>query len=379
MTQPPVAAESLPENQTPELPAPIGRITIVGVLAIVAGVALVPLIMGGPSKSFPGQLTARIVPVTVDRAGVLTEWLVDEGDPIQIGDSLANVSVSELVEERNRLKEDIARLTTDLERANAQAELDLEWRLKDINAEIFTARIQSAELLEEKYRHEMEQVALSDLLNDNTTALWAPRDSVYDAVSLQKTDSPSSRLNTVLRVEAANNSAVVCQAQVEMCEEQVELLEELKDSLPDRVRRSVGVDVIEGQLADAQARLDELMEDESATTISSEVIGQAGVFLREVGDHVFPGDRIVEIFDDVRRYVTVDVPSSHVDTFTVGKSVGLNFPGNIERKGRIVNVAPQAITPGQGQESLVRVQIEPAGILWPSVPIDSQVMVHRPK
>ncbi len=378
MVQPPVAADSLPENQAPDLPAPIGRIAIVGVLAIVTGVALVRVIMGGPAESFPGQVTARIVPLTADRAGVLSEWLVEEGQAIQIGDSLATISVSALVEEQSRLEQDIARLTVDLERTLAQAELDLEWRMKDINAEIFTARLQSAELLEEKYRHEMEQVALSDLLNDNSTALWASNDSVYEAVSLQKTDAQASRLSTVMRVEAANNSAEVCEAQVEMCEEQVESLEDLKESLPDRIRRSVGVDVIERQLAAAQTRLDQLLEDESEATLHSDVIGQTGVFLRQVGDFVSPGDRIVEIFDDVQRYVTVDVPSSHVDQFTLGGDVALTFPGGVKRTGRIVNVAPQAITLAPGAESSVRVHIDPSGVLWPSVPIDSQVMVSEP-
>jgi len=42
-------------------------------------------------------------------------------------------------------------------------------------------------------------------------------------------------------------------------------------------------------------------------------------------------------------------------------------------------VAPQAMTLTPGAESIVRVQVEPSGVLWPSVPIDSQVMVHGPK
>lgn len=375
MEQPPVAAESLPSNAPPDLPAPLRRIAIVGLLAIAAGMGVVRLLNGRAKESFPGQVTARIVPLTANHSGILTEWFVQEGTPVRIGDELASISITELVDEKDRLEQEIARLSVDLERGLAQAELDLEWRLKDINAEIFDARLQSAELLEEKYRHEMEQVALSDLLKDRSTALWASNDSVIDAVSMRKSDSEGERLSAVLRVEAANNSAEVCEAQVEMCEEQVEALEELKESLPDRIRKSAGVEAIERQLLAAQTRLDQLNEDEAHITLTSEVIGHTGVFHRKRGDYVSPGDRIVEIFDDVQRYVTVEIPSSHVDKFPIGADVQLRFPGDEMRTGRVVYLAPQAIKLSPEAESSVKVQVEPSGVLWPSVPIDSQVMV----
>ncbi|MCA9073962.1 MAG: hypothetical protein KDA93_02930 [Planctomycetaceae bacterium] len=376
MEQPPVAVESLPELETPDLPAPLRRIVLVGVLSIASGLGVVRLMMGRTSQSFPGQVTARIVPLTADRAGVLSAWLVEEGAQVRIGDELASISITSLVEEKTQLEQDIARLNVDLERGLAQAELDLEWRLKDINADIFSARLQSAELLEEKYQHEMEQVALSELLKDNSTTLWATNDSVIDAVSVRKPDMRESRLSTVLRVEAANNSAEVCGAQVELCEEQVEALEELKDSLPDRIRKSLGIESIERQLVTAQTRLDQLNDGESELTLTSTVIGQTGVFLREQGDYVSPGDRIVEIFDDVQRYVTADIPSSCVDDYSVGTTVVLSFAGNEQRTGRVVMVAPQAVSRTPGAESSVRVHVEPSGVLWPSVPIDSQVMVR---
>ncbi len=378
MVQPTAGADALHEQHTPDLPASVRRIAAVGVLAIVAGAALVRVIMGGPAQSFPGQVTARIVPVAAEQSGIVTQWLVAEGETVRMGDPLVSLTIAELVEERTRLEQDIARLTLDLERTVAQAELDLEWRMKDINADIFTTRLQSAELLEQKYRHEMEQVALSDLLKDHSTTLWGANDSVYDTVSLREGDKQAGRLSTVLRVEAATNAADVCGAQVEMCEEQVEALEDLKEALPDRIRRSIGVEAIERQLAAAQTRLDELNSDEQQSTLVSNVIGQAGVFLRQVGDRVSPGDRIVEIFDDVQRYVMIDVPSSHVDQFTIDRKVALTFAGNVQRTGRVGHVAPQAITRIPGQESVVRVHVDPSGVLWPSVPIDSQVMVSVP-
>ncbi|MGE0374304.1 MAG: HlyD family secretion protein [Planctomycetaceae bacterium] len=346
--------------------------------ALTAGCAAVWIARGGPSVVYRGQITARIIPVTAEQDGVLVRWHVAEGDPIRIGDAIVSISNPSLVETRRQLEQQIARLSVDLDRALAQADLDLEWRIKDVNAEIFNARLQSAELLEEKYRHEMERVALADVLTSNSTALWMPKDTVFDSIVLQDSENQQGRLSAVLRVEAAANSADVCSAQVEMCEEQVEALEHLRDSLPERVRRSVGADVVERQLEAARQSLELLSAEQPEMTITSTVIGQAGVFVRKPGDYVRTGDRIIEIFDDVLRYVVVDVPSGGVDAFKAGREFPLTFPGGVERRGRVIRVAPQAVATNSGGETVVRVHLEPAGLLWPRLPIESQILVGVP-
>jgi multidrug efflux pump subunit AcrA (membrane-fusion protein) len=378
MVMPSGAPAPSPDASTPELPAPPWRILLFGLLAVIAGLAVAFLTQRGPSVSYAGRITARLVPLTAERDGLLTEWLVEEGDAVRIGDPIAALSNSALIDRREQLELELVRLKLDLDRALAQAELELEWRIKDVNAEIFTARLQSAELLEEKYRHEMEKVALSDVLNNNSTALWAPKDSAFDSIVLKDADDPAGRLNTVLRAEAASNSADVCTAQVEMCEEQLALLEELKESLPERVRRSVGVDFIEQQIDELQSKREQLANEQPHVVMTSKVIGQAGVFRHKPGDYVSVGDMIVAIFDDVQRSVVVDVPSAEVDRFKVGKELPLRFPGNVERTGRVVRVAPQAVPSESDKGTVVRVHLEPAGLLWPQVPIESQVMVCVP-
>lgn len=362
----------------PDRPASPRRIALSAILALAAGCGAVLLARGGPSITFRGRITARLIPVTAEQDGLLVRWHLAEGDPIRIGDPIVSLANPSLIERRRQLEQRIAELDVALDRALAQAELDLEWRIKDVNAAIFDARLQSAELLEEKYRHEMERVALTDALTSNATALWTPRDTVFDSIVLQDAENQQGRLSTVLRVEAAANSADVCSAQVEMCEEQVATLESLRDSLPERVRRSVGVDIVERQLDAARMELEEISAAEPEITITSSVIGQAGVFFRKPGDYVRTGDRIVEIFDDVQRYIVVDVPSTQIDVFKVGREFPLIFPGNVQRAGRVVRVAPQAVAAGGTDETVVRIHLEPAGLLWPHLPIESQVLVGVP-
>ncbi len=354
------------------------RMIAVGAMALIAGVLTIRFADRGPRAQYQGQITARTIPLVAESEGRLSRQLVAEGAPIRIGDPVVTISNTSLNERREQLEQDLARLRVDLDRALAQADLDLEWRIKDVNAAIFAARLQSAELLEEKYRHEMEKVALADILTSNATALWMPKDSVFDAVVMQDSENQQGRLSTVLRAEAASNSAEVCSAQVEMCEEQVEKLEALRDSLPERVRRSVGVDVVERQIGLIEDQLEETSADRDEVTITSPVIGQTGIFLRQPGDYVRVGDRIVEIFDDVHRLIVVEVPSREVGPFKVGEEFPLTFPGGVERMGRVTRIAPQAIASATSDETVVRVQLEPAGLLWPHVPIESQVVVSVP-
>ena len=365
-----VASRS-PDAQPSALPAPLWRILLFGALALTAGTGLAYLATRSHHETYAGTLTARVVPITADRAGVISQWHVAEGESLLIGQSLASMADPTLTHRRRELDSSITRLQAELDRAIAKADLDLDWRMKDVTQTIFAARLQSAEYLEEKHLHEMEKVALTDLLTHGSTAFVASNDTVVDSLVLKESNAQTSRLNTVLRLEAATNATEVCTAQVELCDEQVEWLEELKETLPERVRKSVGVDMAEQELETAQAERDELEDAVAETTIASPAIGRAGVFFKRVGDYVTVGEPIVEVLDDSQRLIAVDVPSEKVAGFTIGREVSVIFPGDVRRAGRVIRVAPQAVSRGDasGIGSVVRIHIEQAGVIWPTVPI----------
>jgi hypothetical protein len=177
----------------------------------------------------------------------------------------------------------------------------------------------------------------------------------------------------VLQLEAATNATEVCAAQVELCDEQIGWLEELKEALPERVRRSLGVDTIELRLETARDERTNLEDVESLSTITSSAIGRAGVFFKRAGDYVAVGEPIVEVLDDSQRFVVLDVPSERIADFTIGRELALTFPGGVSRSGRVVRVAPQAVHDQQNAGAVVRVHVEQAGVVWPSVPIGARV------
>src|SRR5690606_19549970 len=173
----------------------------------------------------------------------------------------------------------------------------------------------------------------------------------------------------------ATNATEVCAAQVQLYDEQVSRLEELNEALPQRVRRSAGIDSIEQRLEAARDEREALENVESLSTISSSAIGRVGVFSKRTGDYVAVGEPIVEVLDDSQRFVVLDVSSEKLSGFAVGDELTIIFPGDARRSGRVVRIAPQAVPQGDtsGAGSIVRVHVEQAGKVWPSVPIGARV------
>jgi multidrug efflux pump subunit AcrA (membrane-fusion protein) len=370
-----VCSQTRFDEQRPALPAPLWRIVLFGVVALACGGGLAYLAVRAPAQTFPGTLSARIVPITSERAGVISQWHLAEGDAVKLGQPLASMADSSVDRRRQELDAEITRLEWDLDQALAKADLELDWRLKEVHQTIFAARLQSAEYLEQKYLHEMEKVALTDLLTHGTTAFATSPDTVIDSLVLKDSTNRAPRLQTVLRLEAAANAAEVCSAQIELCDEQVSRLEELKETLPERVRRSVGVDSLEQRLNAVRNERKTLANAESLSVIHSAAIGRAGIFFKRPGDHVAVGEPIVEILDDSQRFVVLDVPSQMVSDFTIGREVNVAFPGGLKRQGRVVRVAPQAVSQADvaGAGSIVRIHVEQAGTVWPNVPIGARV------
>jgi multidrug efflux pump subunit AcrA (membrane-fusion protein) len=370
-----VSVQAPPDEQRPMLPAPLWRILLFGAIALACGGGLASLATRAPSQTFPGTLSARIVPVTSERAGVISQWHVAEGDAVEPGQELASIADPSIDRRRHELDAQVIRLKSERDQALAKADLELDWRMKDVQETIFAVRLQSAEYLEEKYLREMEKVALTELLTHGATAFTATPDTVIDSLVLKESTDRASRLNTMLRLEAATNATEVCSAQVELCDEQVNWLEELKEALPERVRRSVGVDFIEERLDASRDERKSLQNVESQSVINSSAIGRAGIYFKRVGDYVAVGEPIVEVLDDSQRFIVLEVPSQMVSEFTIGRELDLTFSGNVRRKGRVVRVAPQAVRQADvaGAGSIVRVYVEQAGMVWPNVPIGARV------
>ena len=102
----------------------------------------------------------------------------------------------------------------------------------------------------------------------------------------------------------------------------------------------------------------------------------SGVRMRLVDEDSMPaGEVMLKILHTDRRFVVVYVPTRRVTELQQGNEVGLTFPGGELYEGRVTDLPMLADVVTPGGESLVAVRLEPAGRLWPQVPIGSQIDV----
>lgn len=364
----------------PELPASPGRIVLFSVTALVLGIGLACWIETPRGPVCHGVLMARTTTITAKSKGILHKLAADEGASVGINDPLVEIMDESLDRRILSKSQEIASLQSELQRTLAATELEMTWRLRTLESEICDIQLRSASFLKEKYNFELQQSMLNDVLAGDEFAMANAPESLFKSVVIDEHMPPGSRMATVFEMEMAANAAEVSAAQVEICDVRQKQLEQLRESLPQQIRRTQGVDVAEANLAQAQAELDRLQHQQRELVIASPSIGRVGVFHHQLGDQIVPGDRIVELLDDSQRYLVVSVPSHDITEFSIGTTVELEFPGSQVRTGNVTNVAPQA-QPSQSfnvlkDDATVLIHVEPTGRLWPSVPIGSRVMVR---
>jgi multidrug resistance efflux pump len=289
---------------------------------------------------------------------------------------LISLADGELQAEIARSQAEITTRTSELQQAQALADVDLAWRIKELEAEIADAQLRAADYLKEKFNHELERSMWNDVLAEHETVMFDQGDAIFKSIVLKSRLPSEQRLNAALRAETASNAVEVSAAQVEICDQRLTLLRQLKVELPQRIRDKAGVGVAEQRLAESQAELARLQARETQLTVESPAVGTVGVFRREPGDQLQPGDPIVELLDDAQRWLVIDVPSTQITRFEPDARLIVTFPGGQAREGHVVHIAPQARPVTEGADAVVSVRAEQIGRLWPTVPIGSQVDVR---
>jgi multidrug resistance efflux pump len=327
---------------------------------------------------FAAYLETHTTPVTAEHPGRVEALAKSEGDRITIGDPLLNLTDSQLMREIQLQKDEVARTEIQLNQCLAEADLDLQWRTNDLDDKIIDYQLRSAGYLKEKYDFELQKSMLADMLSSNLTAALPDPESLIGSLMVEDRLPRVEEMTTALKLETVSNATDVSSAQVEICEQQLKRLEQVKQSLPATVRRRAGVDAAEATLARAKAMLEQTEGRRTELTVASTAVGKVGVYRVKVGDHVQPGQTIVELLDDARRFLRVEVPSSKISELKVAQNVDITFPGGGKRTGRIQLIAPQAIPTdpnSHGAESLILVRVEQTGELWPDLPVGTRVDV----
>jgi multidrug resistance efflux pump len=377
----PVASSSPTPNAPPVTAgssASLWRTLLPALLALASGVAAAAWFEHRAASTIHAHLAVRTTFITAERTGRVLRLEAAEGERITPGSPLVVLSDSEL-ESKLRAAEDLVEsLTLEARQAKLHADLELAMHQQDLDDSIFLAQVESAGFLKQKYDHELTRSMLADLLSAHESAIWDNGDPLFKEIVLSQRLPSSQRMATVLQMEQASNQAEISAALVEISDQRITTLTKLKESLPARIQESCGVTIAEDRLKQAQADLDQLAARQPEVVVASPACGQVGVFRRHAGDELRPGDPIVELLDDSKRYLIAEVPSQRIHEFAPGHRVTLAFPGGEEREGRIVHIAPQAEPRDLSQRAvdpIVKVEIEQCGRHWPTVPIGSRIDV----
>ena len=373
---PKLASQTVVEaSETAELPAPIGRTVLLCIVALIVGTAIVAWLGQSTAGTYVGYLHAAKSEVRATCDGRLEKIVVSEGQLVEPGATVAVLHRTELANRIAVARRDAETAEKALARASARAEIDLAWRLKQLEEELLDNRLRSAELLQSRFDQELKQQAWDEYLREGSQT-GSDSARPLGKVSHETSDVPAGRIRALVEKEAAANAAEVNQVQIQLCEKRIAELEALKSQLQGQVRRAIGVEQAEAQLALSNEALAALESQATEANVVADAFGLVGVYAKQPGAQVAEGDVLVEILNEEDRFLLVEIPSRRLPEFRDGGIVLLTFPTGDERRGTVEQIPPQAIHCGLSEpDATVTLRITPTSKLWPNVPIGSAVTV----
>lgn len=360
--------------------ASIYRVLLLLLLALTAGSSVTLWIEKSRYEKFSGYLQARLRTVASPREAKIARLLVSPGAEVAAGQPLVVLEDASFESRMRDKRHEVTSLEIELTRTRAALEVELDLQQRDISDRIFETKWRSAQLLRRQIFAPSEspfsgQVVGGDGGWQSFTPRGGLRSAAFDEGDVRRTSSES------LLPTPAGSPLQVSRAELDLCNDHICALEKMSRELPDKVARSMGIDLVEARLAHAQAELSALADEQRELTLVAEAAGLVGVFHKSVGDRVLAHEPIVQVLDEEQPFLVLQFPSPRISDFAPGTVVDLRFPGGRKGKGRVEAIPPQTsdmpAEPGASRETVITAHVDPVGSLWPSLPFGSVVEVRR--
>jgi multidrug efflux pump subunit AcrA (membrane-fusion protein) len=361
----------------PAPPASRSRTIMLSLMVLFAGIKFTGWIETSGAESFRAVLHAHSTTITADRNTRILKLLVEEGGRAEIETPIVVLADEGLTAKRQAQQDEVDSRRIDYSKANAQAKMDLIWRIKQLDAEILELQLRSAEFLKHKFDVDVETTAWSEVLPKSQQVVSPTEpDAVFRTVEYETATLGRLQIEALLRRSVAWNASEVAAVQIQLCEDRLKELEKLKADLPATIRLSAGVVEAERRYKQAVDELTEIENQQQQITLTASAYGTVGVFRKAIGEKVSAGEPIVEILDHDRKFLVMHFPSEKLSKIAEGDEVSLRFSGGAERIGVIQSMPPQTEkTPAGNHDDRIAIRIEEFGKLWPNVPIGSAVEV----
>ena len=292
-----------------------------------------------------------------------------------------------------------------LKRAEAQAAIELEWRNRDLERELTDLRLR----VTQREQATTQSLAVDTHAASSRRALSTPVSTISSGKPVSEahhrpagilffgasgqttslaTNGSASPLQPVpmpvpVRVAEATQNGVgsdipsmnLTDTLLDTLRSEQAHLESVRLTLRDTISEAAGVASLKAHLTDATQQLVAMKSVSREVNVDSPVYGTVGQVRFRQGDDMQSGEVMIRILHTDRRYIMVYLPTRRIHEMQPGHEVELLFPGHQEYRGQIVDVPLLAEESGPSGDSLAAVRIEPAGRLWPAVPVGSQVDV----
>ncbi|MCH9653833.1 MAG: hypothetical protein K0U86_12170 [Planctomycetes bacterium] len=350
------------------------RALIILVAALVGGIGCARWVNSIRVETYVGSLQAPKTIIIAKNDAVIQEIYVKEGQVVSSGEIVVALFDHSLDQNWKAKQQELIALEAELEQSKAKTEVELALRNKEIESEVFNAKLKSSQYLKEQYIHQITNLAWQDFLQDyDSLSSNGSSEEVFRSLVYESRLPDENRITAMLRQESARNSAEVFSARVKLCEEQMAELKAIQKKLPNQIRLAMGVEVMMNRLVRVKSELKHIESQRDALMLKAGGYGKIGIFEKEIGDPVKKGAPIVELFDKEHPFLIVEVPSRKISLFNKGTEVKIGFSGNKKGTGIVQKISEQAIQkPGLG-ESVILVTVEPTGRLWPELPMGTTV------
>ena len=390
-------------RQSSTLPASPLRTMSLLIVALLIGFCSVYLLGRRHNEPLTGILSADITTIRVPAASRLTSVQIKAGEEVFSGQPLLTLEKLEhlaFIEAQEHLVRDLER---EVKRVEAQAAIELEWRTRDLNRELSNVRQRVAlreldgrtanRVPDGKPNRLQDGVPVRSVSSSNAAPLNStPRGRAGGIIFFSGASGQSSavsepahvpELPEPVRIAQLPNNSLISDSEaiapadpdLQTLRSEQSRLEAVRTTLPATVNEAVGATTIQAQYAEAAKQLETMKSVSREVNVTSPVYGTVGQVRYREGDDMQAGEVMLRILHTDRRYVMAYLPTRRVHEMRPGQEVELQFPGNEEFKGQVVDIPMVADLTGQTGDTLAAIRIEQVGRLWPNVPVGSQIDV----
>jgi len=347
-------------------------------IAFVGSIALLSSLSGSDADRYPGTLTAETTRLAAPADGVIELVDVRSGQVVLPGRELFVVVDEGLDREIQAAERQADLLKTNLSRANARADVELQKHARETDREVFETEIVLTELLRSQYQIRFEETAWSRSPNyfDALASTSIPQIDLRSLAVPPHVAAESSRLQSIIEKGGIENDQETLKTRIDLCETRIRELRSGKQKLAETIRAAHGIPRLEDELAAARGAIDELQSRETALVVRSPVYGMAGVVDVFERASVSEGATLLEIFDRDAEYIEAELPSRLAPQVRAGLQVAVHFPGDEHREGEVESIPPQVEPAQKGKcDACLKIRIKAVGRAWPTLPIGTDVSV----